>query len=857
MYPKKNGERKKDTKRADKDQIISNEYSEGILMKKLLLSILVVVVFIGTQFVLAGDVNESLKLHTLSYWSLDNDYVLGSSVIDLTGRQNGVYSGATTNQTGKINECFYFNASDDYINMNNLPFNGTSNFTFTFWLKPQNITTKQFLLGDMAGSTYSDRGFVVLTNNQGELRFAVQENGTSSWDCLATDNNPLPLGSWAFITFLRDGDIFKFYINSTLSLSANCTYNIIDSDLFVGAYPSDTADLKGNIDEVAIFDKALNTTEIAYLFASGSPTEQQQYDYNVSGEVTNAISIVSPTNKTYVYGTAVNVSISTLLDGACKYASNSSFNFATQGTLMNGVSTIHWFTVNATTELKNFSFYYKCNQSNGTITSSTLHFFKGQDKAWNNTFLGLGDSIVKATAVVGIDETNRFTQTVANYFKDVYEWYGFDDDNQGVGGACFSNYGSCSTESPTVDRYDTDLVNRNPRYAYIMPNINDNRYGVPISEYGDDAVTIYNGVMADATNSTIITSTVEGHTNYTGYTWSQQLSAGYNAKVREQAILHQIPFFEWHYIMNHNDSYMSDHLHLNLLGNHLMNDTLVAVIENPSAYTMSEYNFNIYHDCDNWVTVLNYSVQMPNSHCRARTDDDWLILKNLSNLNASYFKVERADHSFVLNITNLLYQNTNYTISLYNNSVWTNYTQVSNANGDLLGLSFGSGDDMDVYISPVCVPNYQCGGYAACNTSDLAPCNETIDSNNCSYGSLPSPSTFPAQSCNYCSADVVTASTGDCDPITDTQWVYQVDNNWDTCCNVTQIVADCPTGLNTSSTNTTQSCSVFDYSENDIGVATISTIAKFFISGYGFVILFVAVGIFSFSYPAIKRWLRK
>lgn len=127
-----------------------------------------------------------------------------------------------------------------------------------------------------------------------------------------------------------------------------------------------------------------------------------------------------------------------------------------------------------------------------------------------------------------------------------------------------------------------------------------------------------------------------------------------------------------------------------------------------------------------------------------------------------------------------------------------------------------------------CMPDFVCGGYGTCNISDLAPCNETLDLNNCSYPFPPLPSTFSGQACNYCSPDL-DITYGECVAQTDTQWVYYLDNDWATCCNVTQIASDCPTGLNTSTLNTTQVCSIFGYSEDDLSPAMVDTIVAFLI----------------------------
>lgn len=127
-----------------------------------------------------------------------------------------------------------------------------------------------------------------------------------------------------------------------------------------------------------------------------------------------------------------------------------------------------------------------------------------------------------------------------------------------------------------------------------------------------------------------------------------------------------------------------------------------------------------------------------------------------------------------------------------------------------------------------CVPNFMCGNYAACNFSNLAPCNETTDLNNCSYPIVPDPSTFSDQPCNYCSGDFTEDNRSEC--IDNIQLACYTDNNFITCCNVTNdLVNDCLFGVVQESGCQNESCGGYsaDYSASDVAPATINALGTF------------------------------
>jgi hypothetical protein len=193
------------------------------------------------------------------------------------------------------------------------------------------------------------------------------------------------------------------------------------------------------------------------------------------------------------------------------------------------------------------------------------------------------------------------------------------------------------------------------------------------------------------------------------------------------------------------------------------------------------------------------------------------------------------------NVTNI--NLTNVTISVYypNSSLYVRKTNTSFTDPTFFGYTWifnttlepNGNWTMDIYADDTipnvntmaimfevanCVPSFVCSGYASCNTSDLAKCNETTDSNACGLPYTGNYSEFGDQACNYCSYNLVELTRGACQ-LNDTQLVLYNDTNFNTCCNVTGIGSDCAFGAFSFGT-VSETCSLY-YTSEDVGLALI------------------------------------
>jgi len=267
--------------------------------------------------------------------------------------------------------------------------------------------------------------------------------------------------------------------------------------------------------------------------------------------------------------------------------------------------------------------------------------------------------------------------------------------------------------------------------------------------------------------------------------------------------------------------------------------------------TGSSGNYNLWSDPND--PMINSPSPLP-FNTTSFTGYTMNIYGNVTNEELDYILIE-------LDYPNgsLYYQNTTTsfgdpTIFSYN---WVFDTTLM-PNGDYEMYIYGNdtaSNENELYITFAinnCVPDWQCGGYNACNSSDLASCKNATDLNTCGLAYGGDLSEFSDQACNYCTAENTLISQTDCNSVTDTLVAYYSLDNFGACCNVTNIVADCPYGLGNDEGNVTESCSVFDYAEGDLAPSITDTIVKFILSFGAFITVIVLIIGLTWGFKKLK-----
>ena len=165
-----------------------------------------------------------------------------------------------------------FNApSDAYIDLGIITeINGLSNFSFSVWIKPVSP------LGGTQGIVFGNRD--VNNSNKG-IAFALNGPSLTGVSYVYLEGNllPIPTGTftfnqWSHVVITYDNATFAIYVDNSLinsvslanqSLTSTASFNIGRGP---GIGAGAAKDFNGQIDEFAIFNRALNTDERAALY---------------------------------------------------------------------------------------------------------------------------------------------------------------------------------------------------------------------------------------------------------------------------------------------------------------------------------------------------------------------------------------------------------------------------------------------------------------------------------------------------------------------------------------------------------------------------------------------------------------
>jgi len=211
-------------------------------------------------------INVTFNLKPLLSNSLVSWYKLeqgsGTFFIDETGRNNGTCSGngcPTLNPAGKVNNAYSFDGVDDGINLPKIMTLPPSNaVTVTAWVSLANCG--QPVVGSYYPMVFSfGGGRLELRTNYVSCRPEFIDGGTS-----ATSPNAINLNQWYFFTGIYNGTHLSIFVDGALKAYVPTTPISVNSNGFV--IGNREGHWNGSIDEVMIFDRALNNSELQVLY---------------------------------------------------------------------------------------------------------------------------------------------------------------------------------------------------------------------------------------------------------------------------------------------------------------------------------------------------------------------------------------------------------------------------------------------------------------------------------------------------------------------------------------------------------------------------------------------------------------
>ncbi len=242
-------------------------------MKKITLFLVISLMFVGI-------INAQMPAEGLIAYFPFNGNANDESVNNHDGTVYG--SILTTDRFGIDNSAYSFDGTNDYIKMLGLPTNYTQ-YTYSAWVK-SNLTTPSNSMGIVVQNGFTGSiawgsfGSIISKTNYRHWVIHRDDTGT-----LQYINNASTLDlNWHHLLITWDGTDIKMYYDGLLQNTfAVNTISTIYNELLVGAINNNGSAgnfFNGKIDDIRIYDRALNGTEITTLF-----------NENLCSDVTNSL----------------------------------------------------------------------------------------------------------------------------------------------------------------------------------------------------------------------------------------------------------------------------------------------------------------------------------------------------------------------------------------------------------------------------------------------------------------------------------------------------------------------------------------------------------------------------------------
>jgi len=199
----------------------------------------------------------------ISYWQAENN------ATDSYNINHGTLTNGATFAEGKVGQAFSLDGIDDYINVNDADnLEGMSELTMMAWVKLDGYGEGQ---ATIMGKSYTIYEMMIGSAN---YKFGAYINGAAP----GAIDAEIPLGNWTHLTVTYDGSYVEYYINGQLNTSIEHASGSIggnDQPFMIGARSDGSAGFffNGSIDEVAIFNRNLNETEIQQIYQNGLDNE--------------------------------------------------------------------------------------------------------------------------------------------------------------------------------------------------------------------------------------------------------------------------------------------------------------------------------------------------------------------------------------------------------------------------------------------------------------------------------------------------------------------------------------------------------------------------------------------------------
>jgi hypothetical protein len=218
-----------------------------------------------------------LSLGPVAYWRLGE--TSGNTAVDVTGAHSGAYQnsvtlGATGAIGGDTNTAASFGGgNNDRVQVSPFDVNG-SGITILAWINAESFGNDS-IVSKGTGAGNNATYWMLGINGDSRIRARVKINGNSRQ--LMTNISAMSPDTWYFVAMTYDGTTMRVYLDGVEVNSRSWSGTVsTNSSVAVGLgnQPSGAGNraFDGELDELAVFDKALTPAEIAALYSAAQRT---------------------------------------------------------------------------------------------------------------------------------------------------------------------------------------------------------------------------------------------------------------------------------------------------------------------------------------------------------------------------------------------------------------------------------------------------------------------------------------------------------------------------------------------------------------------------------------------------------
>ena len=236
---------------------------------------------------------ESIETTAETSWKSDvkDHWNFDSNISDQGNRSTGVLHDITIEETG--NSVFgkalkFGTGTDKYMSLENYINTGTGQTSFSMWYKYDTSITETNTNASAVLLQHEDKG-----NRSGRTLLSLKADGKYdtfiNGERAAVTEKAVQKGDWQHITvvFDQEAKTVKYYINGELDSTAKTIGNSATDEVLtlrVGSHKSagstDSHPMRGFIDELYVYDRALSDNEAKSLYEEKA-TELYKVDLNV------------------------------------------------------------------------------------------------------------------------------------------------------------------------------------------------------------------------------------------------------------------------------------------------------------------------------------------------------------------------------------------------------------------------------------------------------------------------------------------------------------------------------------------------------------------------------------------------